>query len=239
MAKIYYMRHGQASLFSDNYDNLSEIGWEQSHRTGVYFKNKKINFDKVYIGPLVRHNQTYEGIKKTYDEGDLTLPNPNILVDLAEHEGPKVVKALLPELIMENEFLNKIASRPAETKNAQIKNYMRLYQEVTQMWVRGDLDNRGVEHQSWLDFRKMAGMATEEIKNNTQAKENVLVVTSGGPVAIAIADTLGLTNQKALEISWVTCNSSITTFVKTEQRFSLFNMNTVSALDEERLVTLV
>lgn len=239
MAKIFYVRHGQASLFAANYDNLSELGWEQSRLTGAYLSEEKITFDKVYMGPLQRHRQTYEGILERYKNGPSSLPKPIILDTLLEHEGPKVVKALLPDLIVENPHLNELASRPSETKKEQIKNYMRLYEEVTMMWAKKELDNRGVEHQSWSDFRVAAGKALSQIREETQPKENVLVVTSGGPVAMAVAETLDITNQKAMEISWAIRNASITTFLKTGRRFSLSTMNTTPAFKDKKFVTLV
>ena len=40
MGQVVYVRHGQASLFSDNYDQLSPLGHRQSKEIGFYFSKK-------------------------------------------------------------------------------------------------------------------------------------------------------------------------------------------------------
>ena len=62
MGKIYFVRHGQASIFSDNYDQLSPTGYQQASELGRYFVAENIHFDHAYLGPLLRHEQTLEGI---------------------------------------------------------------------------------------------------------------------------------------------------------------------------------
>ena len=45
MQKITFVRHGQASYGSDNYDKLSELGHKQTRLLGEYFK--KINYQFI------------------------------------------------------------------------------------------------------------------------------------------------------------------------------------------------
>lgn len=240
MSKIYYIRHGQASVLSDNYDNLSQIGFEQSRLTGKYFANQNIQFDKIYIGPLHRHRQTYDGISEAYNPAmQRIMDQPQIMETLAEHHGPRVVKTLLPELIQENEGINQLASKPHANRNEQIANYMRVYETVTTMWVDGQLDDRVQDIQSWKAFRSMAANAFTEICKNTQKGENILVITSGGPVAVAVGEALQLTDAKTLEVSWVTANCSINVFLKNDRRISLSNMNTTPVFKDRKFYTLV
>ena len=47
MSKLYFFRHGQASLGADNYDVLSPLGEEQALALGKYLVEKNIHFDRV------------------------------------------------------------------------------------------------------------------------------------------------------------------------------------------------
>ena len=62
MASIYLIRHGQASLGADDYDNLSPLGQQQAQRLGEYLAGKGIAPQSVFIGSLRRHAQTWAGI---------------------------------------------------------------------------------------------------------------------------------------------------------------------------------
>ena len=58
MSKLYFFRHGQASLGADNYDVLSSKGKEQAVALGTYLAQKNIQFDRVFVGPLDRQKDT-------------------------------------------------------------------------------------------------------------------------------------------------------------------------------------
>ena len=60
MGQILLVRHGQASLFADNYDELSVLGREQARLLGEFWARRRIDFDEVYCGPRARQRQTAE-----------------------------------------------------------------------------------------------------------------------------------------------------------------------------------
>ena len=47
MGIIYFVRHGQASLGAQNYDQLSDLGFAQAEQLGLYFLQQKIQFEYV------------------------------------------------------------------------------------------------------------------------------------------------------------------------------------------------
>ena len=63
MSELVVVRHAQASLFSDNYDQLSELGRRQSAMLGEYLLDRARahgeSFDHVFTGPAVRHRDTH------------------------------------------------------------------------------------------------------------------------------------------------------------------------------------
>ena len=73
MSKIYCFRHAQASINSDNYDQLSKKGEFQALQLGIYLCEKKIKFDKIYVGALRRQQHTYEIVAKQYKKNGLNI----------------------------------------------------------------------------------------------------------------------------------------------------------------------
>ena len=64
MGTLTLIRHGQASFGAADYDQLSEIGQEQSRRLGAYLGHKNVHADVVYRGSLKRHAQTWMGMQE-------------------------------------------------------------------------------------------------------------------------------------------------------------------------------
>nr|WP_250636970.1 phosphoglycerate mutase family protein [Alteromonas stellipolaris] len=91
MTDIYLVRHGQASFGAANYDKLSDLGAQQSKWLGHYFKQRDITFDSVFMGDMVRHRETAEGIAK----GAGSLPQANINSELNEFNFQAVATAFL------------------------------------------------------------------------------------------------------------------------------------------------
>ena len=58
MSVIYLIRHGQASFGTDNYDQLSAVGREQSTLLGNYFAALGEPIDRIYTGTLSRQRET-------------------------------------------------------------------------------------------------------------------------------------------------------------------------------------
>ena len=65
MSEIFLVRHAQASFGTDNYDALSDIGWQQSRLLGKYFFSRNGEFDRIVSGTLNRHKETLEGMLVT------------------------------------------------------------------------------------------------------------------------------------------------------------------------------
>ena len=64
---LFFVRHGQASFGQEEYDNLSDIGIQQSIALGKALKKEKLVFDKAIVGPHRRHMQTFEGFLEGFN----------------------------------------------------------------------------------------------------------------------------------------------------------------------------
>ena len=87
MSKIILIRHGQASFMAKDYDKLSDAGIAQSEALGEYFATKGIVLDKVYMGELTRHKETFEAFNKAFINRDIELPAPTAMKEFNEHFG--------------------------------------------------------------------------------------------------------------------------------------------------------
>ena len=108
MSKIYFFRHAQASLGSDNYDVLSEKGELQALELGKYLISKKYYFDKIYVGTLRRQQHTYEIVSELYKKNNLNIPDPIILEGLNEHQATEAMKNEMPKMISSDAYLIKL-----------------------------------------------------------------------------------------------------------------------------------
>ncbi len=236
MGKIFFVRHGQASLFADNYDQLSDKGYQQALALGRYFKEENIFFDNAFLGPLQRHHQTLESILSVSDHYFCEVKE---MEGLKEHQGYKILKSLLPQLIQEDAQIQKIISEDPTSRKEKIRQHMRVYENFSLRWAAGEFDHLTNGHQSWNEFIKAASSATKQIKKSMNKGQHILVVTSGGPKAVAFGMALGLSPKKIMDTTMVIYNCSISEFFHQKERFTLSSFNNISHLRAKELRTLV
>ena len=61
MPVVLLVRHAQASFGKRNYDQLSELGYEQASRLGEALRDRLSSPRSLHVGEMVRHRQTAEG----------------------------------------------------------------------------------------------------------------------------------------------------------------------------------
>lgn len=238
MGRVVYVRHGQASLFSDNYDQLSELGHIQSRVIGKYFLSKNIIFNKIYLGPLERHKQTLSGIKAQFSALNSV---PIIIIDgLKEHQGYISLKMILPELIKNDEPIRNLINSPFTTRKEQINHHIRVYDHFAQRWALGEFDEKLSGHfQTWKEFYDVTENSYREICQSTLEEENVLVITSGGPTSVAYGLETNLDDSEILKFSSKLFNGSTTTFVHNKSGHKKIEANIITHFQNSDLHTLV
>ena len=93
MARIFFIRHGQASFLESNYDKLSELGHQQAILLGQFWRKRHLKIDKVFCGNLRRQNETAQGLLKGL-QSQIVIEQ---LEGFNEHHGPEIVKPIFPE----------------------------------------------------------------------------------------------------------------------------------------------
>jgi broad specificity phosphatase PhoE len=62
----------------------------------------------------------------------------------------------------------------------------------------------------------------------------IIIFTSGGPISAAVQHALGLTDSKAIEISWQIMNASVTRFKYNSRGMMLSVFNDITHIEMEK-----
>ena len=211
MGTLYLVRHGQASFGAADYDQLSALGRQQSLRLGDYFRQKGLQFDAVLTGTLRRHLQTYAAIREggAFDLEALQWPGLN------EFDSEAVIATVHPYKL----------EKPDTPE--LYRHHFRLLRDGLTQWMNGVVSPKGMP--SYLEFQLGVTSALDHIRKNCEG--NVLVVSSGGPIATAIGHVLGTTPETTIELNMRIRNSAITEFAFSPKRHALVTFNTLPHLE--------
>jgi broad specificity phosphatase PhoE len=212
MGTLYLVRHGQASLGASDYDQLSELGHRQSVRLGEYFAHQGLHFDGLIAGTLRRHKQTLAGILQGMNRAGDHLDWEG----LNEYDSEAVIAAIHPGPLQ----------RP-DTPEAY-RHHFRLLRDGLARWMGGDAQPRGMP--AYADWVAGIAGALDHVRANHYG-QNVLVVTSGGPISTAVGQVLGVRPEVTIELNLRIRNTSVTEFAFTPKRHSLVSFNCLPHLD--------
>ena len=237
MSKLYFFRHGQASLGADNYDVLSSKGREQTKRLGLYLTNEGIHFAQAFVGPLERQKDTYQGVKECYENNKLPFPIATEMKGLKEHQGMETMKIALPELLKTDNYLKKLTLSTQQNPSLAMRNGMLGFQYFLGNWAEGNFSVDGIP--TWKSFREEVRSGLNEILSTTQKGENVALFTSGGTISAITGECLGLPTEKSVaELNFSIRNTSFTTFLLTGDKFNLLSFNELPHLQKD-MITFV
>lgn len=211
MAEITLVRHGQASFGAKNYDQLSELGHQQAVWLGQHWRELDVNVDRIVTGTMVRHRQTAEGL----------LQGLGVDLSLEAHEGLNEYdfQGLLDPL------QKQYPDMWQDTGHAR-RDYYHNMKQALAFWMTGDITDDG-QH-SWETFCQRIQQGFE-FSYQTDAKRT-LVVSSGGPISVILAEVLKLDHATTRNITLQIKNSSCSKLLYNGREFSLDSFNDVSHL---------
>jgi len=227
MAAIYLIRHGQASLLSDDYDQLSPTGVRQAEALGVALQQRGIHFDAVYAGSMKRHAQTAAGCLGAMG-CDIT---PTILEGFNEYDHEEVMARHRPEFsdhVTRSEYLSK---HPNPNKAFQIEFELALHR-----WRTGEYDHEYAE--TWQHFNQRCTEALNHVRYQSDNAKSIAVFSSGGPISMAVGHCLELTDEHIAELSWSIINCSVTSFLFNKDKMTLRYFNDYSHFEYSKDKTL-
>ncbi|NBX56382.1 MAG: histidine phosphatase family protein [Betaproteobacteria bacterium] len=212
MGTLYLVRHGQASFGADDYDQLSPLGLQQCQRLGAYFSERGLQFEAVWMGSLKRHRQSWEGIHHGLGEPALS---PLVWPGLNEYDSQAVIHCVHPEPL----------AKPDTPE--RYKHHFGLLRQGLYAWMSGQTQPQGMP--SFKDFVQGIQDALAHVRSQHSGK--VLMVSSGGPISIAIGRLLGAPPESMVELNMRIRNTSVSELVFTPKRYSLLSFNTINHLD--------
>ena len=236
MTRLLLVRHGQASHTSDDYDQLSELGYRQARCLGEQWAAEGLVPDAVYVGPRKRHRQTFEAVAAEVGDG---WPEPRFLDGWDEHEAYNVVMYSIPRLAESDEWVaERDAQRQVGGRQGQ-QAYFDLYKHITRLWVLGKLSLDGSGFEPWPEFRSRVHTAVDHVLDSEGRGKSIAVFTSSGPVSVAAGRALDLDDEGTMALSWLVQNISVTEVLWAGEEMALKTFNALPRLVGEGLRTLV
>jgi broad specificity phosphatase PhoE len=211
MGNIYLVRHGQASLGAADYDQLSPLGEQQSRRLGEHWRAQGLTFDAVITGALKRHAQTFAGIQ----QGLGTQHDALIWPGLNEYDSEAIIRTVQTGKLVK------------PTTPEGYKQHFRLLRDGLAQWMAGVVSPQGVP--TYVEFVKGVTSALDHVRQ--QCEGNVLVVSSGGPIATAVAHVLRASPETSIELNLRLRNSAVSEFNFNPKRLSLVSFNNVAHME--------
>jgi broad specificity phosphatase PhoE len=237
MSTLVVVRHGQASFFESDYDQLSPLGQRQSTLLGRHWARRAIRFDEVYTGPRRRHLETARLAGEQYADSPIAWPAPQTADEFDEYAAEAVLKQSLPALVERDEAIRELhaAVGAAKDRADTLRQFQRMYEVIIGRWAHGALELPEIE--PWGDFCRRVEAGLARIVGRPGSRRRVAVITSGGPVGVAMQRALGVTPQKTLELAWMVPNAATSEFLYTTDKFTLSRFNSVAHLDDPDLIT--
>jgi broad specificity phosphatase PhoE len=206
MGEVYFVRHGQASYGTSDYDRLSDLGHVQAGWLGQHLAETIGGFDRIVSGDLRRHRETLAGIMKA-------LPDSQTTEDARFNE-----MAYFP---LEQAY---IAANGGQPPGDQL-DMAAFFRQVLVAWEAGEIP---APPEAYDDFKTRIINALTEF---AAPGERVLIVSSGGPVGVALAHILSLDLHAMTDVILHTHNASYSRFMVHPERLSLIQYNVISHLE--------
>jgi broad specificity phosphatase PhoE len=215
MSELYLVRHAQASFGEENYDRLSALGHRQSRWLGEYFRFRNVSFDQVICGDMVRHRETAVGIGEGMGSGPIaieTCPQWN------EFDFERLVEIYL-------------STRPGEIPPDESPRHawFQVLRKALLAWSEDRLD--GELKESWAGFEQRVREALALATAGSERNRKVLVVSSGGPISMALRHVLEAPPGTMVRMNLQTRNSGFSHLFFNERSIELAGFNHVPHLD--------
>ena len=214
MAEFYLVRHGQASFGAKNYDKLSELGHQQARWLGEYFNARDITFSEAFMGDMVRHTETTQGILDGLSQSPVVTVNTGFNEFNFKNIGDSYLA------------LNPQSHLPENPKPA---DFYRLLKLAMQAWSEDLLPKHTLE-ESWPEFKSRVQSALKLVCHQDSDKP-ILIVSSGGAISMLTSLVLGLDAKQVIELNMQVRNTSISHFYFNKSNIRLSSFNNIPHLD--------
>ena len=177
MSTLALVRHGQASFFSDNYDELSPRGERQARLLGEYWVKQGVRFDEVYTGPRVRQIETAQLAGEAFSKAGLPWPQAQMLREFDEHQVDRFIKLAMADIARSHPHVEPLhaAYRAAQTPHESARAFQLMFEEVVMLWVDEKIAHAEIE--AWAAFRRRVEAGLQQITTSHQRGRGVAAFT--------------------------------------------------------------
>jgi broad specificity phosphatase PhoE len=230
LSELYLIRHGQATPFEADTDQLSVLGEAQARVTGEALVRLGAVPTRVLHGPLVRQTRSAEVACAAAHTAGADWPTPELDPRWAEYDGDGLIETLGPLLAERDPVFAALRSRFAAERYGPDPNrpFQAMLEYLTGRYLAGEVDDAEVE--SWAAFRGRVREAVTDLVRGPPS-QTVLAFTSGGVIGVVVAGVLQAPDQAALTLNWRVRNASITRLTYGGGRISLDSFNETSHLE--------
>lgn len=216
---LVLMRHGQASFGAAHYDRLSALGIEQARMTGSFLRVRGERCAGLWVGPRERHRATASAL---IDEWGVAcaLRNDEDLDEFADST----------RILDSSQAAGIVVASPEQGS--------KLHRLVTRIgaWASGQLVLDGCP--TLPEFRERVGRWIRRELCDGNRDATTMAVTSGGVVAAAMCEVMGLPDAMFLPLVSQVRNASLTGFAISRGRSVVVSFNGTLHLSND-LVTAI
>lgn len=219
MRQLLLVRHAQASFDGHDYDVLSERGHEQSRLLGQALRSRGVLPDLVVRGGQRRHEETVVGLL------DGQASAPAVLVDSGwdEFDFRHVVELHKPGYF-------SAPAEPAGTGPTR-QAFQQVYEAATLRWSSGHHDEEYEE--PFQAFSARVLVAVSRVAAHVPDAGTALVVSSGGPISLAVSHVLAGDASLWPTLSRVVVNTAVTKLLNGRSGLTLVSFNSHEHLEHD------
>lgn len=202
--ELWLVRHGQAAFDSDDYDQLTDLGWQQARWLGGHVAALGSEFARVASGTLRRQRETAAAIAESLEA------SPEVIPGFEEYDA--------------NALMRNAGFQDRDPSLSRSEHFRRL-RGVLLDWADGKVE--GAE--SWAAFNARVKNAVEEAVSDGDGR--VLVASSGGAIALALAQVMDLSPAQMIDFNLQARNTGISRLVFAKRRVYVNMINAVPHLE--------
>ncbi len=237
MSTLALVRHGQASFFAENYDQLSPLGEQQARLLGQYWLERGVRFDTIFTGPRVRQIETAALAGEAFARAGLPWPEPQSLPELDEHQVDRLIKSKIADITHEFPKVGPLyeAYQAAEDPYDRHRTFQLMFEQVVMLWVNEKIGADGVE--SWPEFQQRVQAGMRKLTAGEGSGRRIAAFTSVGAITVGLQYAIGCGERAAFDLGWRVRNCSVTEFVFSGDRVTLDGFNALAHLQDPELWT--
>ena len=202
--ELWLVRHGQAAFGSGDYDRLTDLGWKQARWLGVHLSDLGVTFDRLAAGTLRRQQETALALTESLGGVVETISG------LEEYDGDALLRSIG---VTQGQKLGR-------------REHFKQLRGAILDWAQDRLT--GVP-ETWEEFRMRVLNAIDAL---TEAGEGrMLAASSGGAIAMAITQLIGLPPAQMVEMNLQARNTGISRLIFSRGRVYLNQFNAVPHLE--------